>query len=206
MMHHALVVAGLGRCGSTLAMQMLHAAGVPTAGRWWDFEKGEPEHYALKGITAADWPELRGRAVKVLASPLTTTIERPVDVPIRVVWLTRDHEEQVKSQAKYLVAKAGFAPLTAAQRKALEASNRAQEIKLVRIWKDLGAMVTFLPYERLIKDPKNAAVALCVCAGLEGQFHIAIPAMCAAVLKSDPTCAPDMAMEERFAAAARAVA
>ncbi|MHB8286386.1 MAG: hypothetical protein ACYDD1_17175 [Caulobacteraceae bacterium] len=61
-----IIVSGLGRCGSSLTMQMLNAAGVHCVGSFPSFEGPECEAFQEGFITAERWAAVAGRAVKLL--------------------------------------------------------------------------------------------------------------------------------------------
>jgi hypothetical protein len=91
-----VVVAGLGRCGTSLAMQMLAAGGIPTTpanGPAYE----TPETGQRRPIDPDWWASQRGRAVKVL-DPHINAI--PGNLPVLVFVLTRDEREQAISQIK----------------------------------------------------------------------------------------------------------
>lgn len=91
-MKPTIVVAGFGRCGSSLVMQMLHAGGVPCAGRYPAFECPETSVEVTPEFIAVN----AGRAVKILDP-------QRVGIPgnVRIIWLDRDTREQAKSHAKF---------------------------------------------------------------------------------------------------------
>lgn len=97
-----LVVGGLGRCGTSLLMQMLQAGGVPCAGDWPAFEPAEA------GATPIDptwFAGLAGRAVKILDPHLARP---PVGrVPSVGIWMVRGFRQQARSQAKFAHAMSG---------------------------------------------------------------------------------------------------
>lgn len=91
-----IVVAGMGRCGTSLMMQMLAAGGVPCTGEWPAFESDRmtARHFDAKAFDA-----LGDCAVKLVdPAPL-----RPGRLPNHVViWLDRSVKEQARSQIKFL--------------------------------------------------------------------------------------------------------
>ena len=92
----ALIVAGLGRCGTSLLCQMLDAAGVPTCGTYPDFEVAELNRGRL---TAARIDEHAGQAFKVL-DPHKVGID-PSGRFVSI-FLTRDRAEQARSIVKFV--------------------------------------------------------------------------------------------------------
>lgn len=90
-----IIVAGLGRCGTSLTMQMLQAGGIPCVGEYPAFEDQRTD------ITALDYRwlgEQRGRAVKLLDPHRGAHSLRTIYAT--VIWLDRDPTEQAKSQIK----------------------------------------------------------------------------------------------------------
>jgi hypothetical protein len=86
-----LAVAGLGRCGLTMTMQMLGAGGLDV---WGDPPAYEPNHYV--GAWSSD-------AVK-LVDPIGNELSGLLPEPgaLQWLWLARDAKEQAKSMAKMI--------------------------------------------------------------------------------------------------------
>lgn len=95
-----LVVAGLGRCGSSLMMQMLQAGGMPCCGEFPAFELCE--HH--REYPTEWWHQWHGKAVKLL-DPHYSPI--PNDVHYVTLWMRRDFYQQAKSQLKFALAMMG---------------------------------------------------------------------------------------------------
>jgi hypothetical protein len=106
-----VVVSGLPRSGTSLAMNMLQAGGMPivTDGRR-PADQSNPEGYfelelvkTLPEDGGAAWlPEARGRAVKVV-SPLLTYLPETFDY--RVIFMRRELDEVIASQNAMLDAR-----------------------------------------------------------------------------------------------------
>ncbi len=93
-----IIVAGLGRCGSSLTMQMLHAAGVACLGRWPAFESNE----TVQATFCAYWLDRQANcAIKVLDPHRLPIGALPNHV---VIWLSRNETEQAKSMLKFVSA------------------------------------------------------------------------------------------------------
>jgi hypothetical protein len=162
-----LIVSGLPRSGTSLAMQMLAAGGLPafTDGfRVPDASnpRGYLEESRVRGLARdASWvSEADGRALKVVA-PLLRHL--PPGPTYRVVFVTRDIEEVLASQATML-AQAG------------QSAGRAETLRPVferqlaeaRDWARLNAeAVTDLPHALVIGAPAEAAARLADFAGGE---------------------------------------
>ena len=103
-----VVVSGLPRSGTSMAMKMLDAAGVPLVVDGLreadeDNPKGYFELERVKDLAnESDWAWLRtarGKAVKIISHLLRTL---PSDVNYKVVFMRRDINEVLASQAKML--------------------------------------------------------------------------------------------------------
>lgn len=92
-----IAVAGLGRCGLTMTMQMLDAGGLDV---WGDPPAYEPGHYA------ADFDEIDAvKLVDPIGSEITGLLPEPG--ALQWIWLQRDAKEQAKSMAKMVEAATG---------------------------------------------------------------------------------------------------
>lgn len=150
----AIVVAGLGRCGTSLMMQMLHAGGVPCVGDWPDFETNA----SMPGLFApSSFAAIRGKAIKLIT---------PADLPIGampnhvVIWLDRDPQEQARSQLKMLD---GIGAPVANNRKSMRAFvaglRRDRPLNMAAV--GVGRLPNLrLSFERLITRPAHTVDAL----------------------------------------------
>jgi hypothetical protein len=189
-MSYITIVAGFGRCGSSLVMQMLEAGGMPVTGNWPAFE--DERCSVVNGRIDRDWLKtIPGHAIKVLDPQL---IALPLDLSYRVIWCDRDHDEQAKSQIKFLATMCGF-PLGRAERwqqiAVFADSYRRDKVPAVR------ALLALKPpgllavrFEDLLRKPKEMAKVIAnYCGGLD------IEKMASAVRQRSVLCAPDMTME-----------
>lgn len=87
-----IAVAGLGRCGSSLTMQLLDAAGFPTVGSFPAYE--DDDHLA----EMAWHPSFGGRAFKFIDPHRWHALPPTIDL---LIWLDRDVGEQAASQIKF---------------------------------------------------------------------------------------------------------
>ena len=93
-----IMVAGLGRCGSSLVMQMLSAAGVPCIGTFPGFEV--LDHHRHRADDPHAWAAIAARkAVKVLDPQLAPP---PPGYAYRTIILQRDHAQQADSMLKLI--------------------------------------------------------------------------------------------------------
>ena len=101
-----IVVSGLPRSGTSLAMQMIHAGGIPavTDGQRTSDEDNPRGYFEFERVkqlkTDKAWlADAGGKVVKVIHLLLA---ELPDDRPYRVVFMRRDLREVVKSQSTML--------------------------------------------------------------------------------------------------------
>jgi hypothetical protein len=189
-----LVVAGLGRCGSSLTMQMLQAGGMPCVGTFPDLEVEETNHRDLDIHWLASFP---GHAIKVLDPHISRL---PREAKARVIWLDRDFREQAQSQAKMATA---FLRQPWPRASVLrDWAGGLREERRLAMNALRGRDILCLSYERLIRRPRETAweiVAFC-----SPMWLLKADAMAAAVRKDDPRCSPDLAMECALVAEAEA--
>ena len=178
-MSHTIVVAGLGRCGSSMLMQMLHLGGVPCVGDWPAFEDPRARHVVTREFVQA----CAGQAVKVL-DPHRTGLPGNV----RVVWLDRDRQQQAESHAKFLRLLTGVNPPREQRRKLPGALLRDTHAAMALIG---SRPLIRLRFEEVLRHPLKAAELL---AGFVG-----VPMDCGraagAVRARGPECAPGLDME-----------
>ncbi|WP_337846840.1 hypothetical protein [Sphingomonas sp.] len=176
-----VLVAGFGRCGSSLVMQMLHAGGMPCDGTFPDFEA-----ISLHLMSHDAWiARTRGRAVKVLDPHLYPP---PVGPDYRTIWLTRDPSEQARSALKLIGgpdtrhARRAFArSYVKDRRKAIQALMKADAHR---------AGILELSFEAIIREPLRVASSIAAFVGIEGRVPVAQMAKC--VIPRPVTCLPFM--------------
>lgn len=191
-----VIVAGLGRCGSSLTMQMLHTAGLRCAGAWPAFEPNEVDH---RPVDEAWLRGFQGGAVKVLDPHLTPL---PAGVPNLTIWLDRIPADQAASQAKFASMAVG-GPRPDRQHRRRWARKLMQERGHARaaLWAMGYGPALDVRYENLITRAVVEVVriaALLRPLGIEAD----VDAMRRCIRKTDPSCAPDLAMEMRLLAEA----
>jgi hypothetical protein len=106
-----VVVSGLPRSGTSMLMQMLAAGGMPVlTDSVREADENNPRGYfefepVKKLFRGADWlPEAKGKAVKIVA-PLLLGLPR--GLPCRVIFIERDLDEILDSQAKMIAHERG---------------------------------------------------------------------------------------------------
>lgn len=183
----AIGVCGYGRCGSTMAMQMLAAGGVPL------LPGAElPPHEVP--FASLHHRALAGHAVKLLDSPGYRAGLPPAPL-WRFVWLDRNPLQQALSHLKFLATMGRYRRTSdeverfAAEAKGLARSYQADRPRLLTILRGAGEVLVW-EYERVLANPRKAAKAL---AALWPGFDVAAAA--AAVHKRDGLCLPDLSVE-----------
>jgi hypothetical protein len=157
-----VVVSGLPRSGTSMAMKMLEAGGVPilTDGiRSADISnpKGYYEFEPVKNLDKngdLSWlPGARGKAVKIISFLLTYL---PEDYDYKVVFMQRDLDEAIASQNTMLVRRG-----EAAANRDDEQLRRAYEAHLEQIGRFLSRRACFstltLRYHEVVDRPRDAA-------------------------------------------------
>lgn len=148
------LVSGFGRCGSSLVMQMLEAAGLPMTGEYPAFE----DMIATDLDASLDkWLRRDGAAVKLLDPQRHNG---PRGIPCRVIWLDRDPTEQAKSQLKFgrLLGIPGWNSTSVAALAASYRKDRPEAVKRLSTWATEG-MIT-MTFESIITQPDAAAEML----------------------------------------------
>ena len=156
-----VVVSGLPRSGTSLVMQMLAAGGLEaltdgerTADE--DNPRGYLELEAVKRLRdGADWvADARGKAVKVISHLLN---HLPAREEYRVVFVERDLDEVLASQAKMIARRGQPTPPEEVVRKAFE-GHLAGFDRLIASRPDMSALR--LAYADTIADPVAATQRL----------------------------------------------
>ena len=157
------VVSGLPRSGTSLAMQMIHAGGIPalTDGQRTSDDSNPRGYFELERVKQLkqdkSWlDEAAGKVVKVIHLLLA---ELPDDRPYRVVFMQRDLREVVQSQATML-ARSGRTGGQLAPERLIAVYE--QQLKTVEQW--LAARTNFsvlrVPYAQLVSDPAGLVPAV----------------------------------------------
>ncbi len=180
-----LLVCGLGRCGTSLAMQILEAGGMPVTGEWPAFGASEMGHSRFD----PDWLVRReGHAVKLLDPH---RVRLPAGSRFEALWLDRHPREQARSQAKMMSTFFGVRP-TRQDIRALEVSLRRDRKAAMSGLARACVRVLRLRFERILSEPIVAAHLVCGFAGLPADR---VEAMAGAVRTRPPECRPDFAVE-----------
>lgn len=193
-MKPCIVVAGMGRCGTSLMMQMLAAGGVPCTGEWPAFESD----LAMAGrFDAKAFDALGDCAVKLVdPAPL-----KPGRLPNHVViWLDRSVPQQARSQIKFLRWNGQRVEESRRTRLAFESGLRRE-----RLGNRLSLGVPGRTYsitasfEMLINYPRRTAREIALFLSAHG-WTVDADAMARQVVRRQPDCYPGMMELELLAA------
>jgi hypothetical protein len=182
------IVAGFGRCGSSLVMQMLAAGGMPTPGSEY------PSYEIPKGraVNPEAWAAMGG-AVKILDPHINRP---PAGLPYRWIWIDRNPVEQAKSMVKFMVA-CGAAVDPAKESIAvskLAASFMRDRSRANGVMREYSHRILKLRFEDILADPVGAAnqiAVFCFVTQEKGKM-LDEAAMVKAVIPRHPDCLPYM--------------
>lgn len=179
-----IVVAGLGRCGTSMLMQMLAAGGIACVGEAPAYEDARTE----ASVEAGWFETLAGQAVKILDPHL-------VGVPAAqweamVILLERRHSEQAKSMGKMLRLLEGL-PIEKRHVTRIEKSLRIDSATVRSALSGLPQLR--LQFEEVLANPMAAATA--IENFLAPCFVVDTRRMAAAVRPRMSQCAPGLDME-----------
>jgi len=186
-----LVVSGLARCGSSLTMQMLHAAGMHCAAAPPDFAD---ERFMLPGSRITKKLLARYDAIRLLELHL---LEFEAGADFAVLWLDRNSIEQARSQLKMI---GHIFPRTieldGGARTALDNMARGIREDMHRAQaKIAGRHVYRLNFEDLVGFPFAAAGEIARFVKEVTGRELSPVVMGSRVLKRGPECQPDMRIE-----------
>lgn len=183
------VVAGLGRCGSSMVMQMLVAGGMEATGAagppFW--EDGRATWLPINN----EWlDECKGKVVKLLG---VNRMYPPAGHSYRWVWMDRDRAEQVKSQHK-------IAKWLGRQRAPIDL-GRTRRDSLAKI-ETIGGPVLELQYESIVSDDVCLSETMANAAAIQLAQFCELPpdsveAMAAVVRKRSGKCSKEVEEERQ---------
>ncbi len=190
-MKPTLFVAGLGRCGTSLVLQMLDAAGMKCAGKYPDFEPVEMKSFS-KPVDTSWLKSNAGSAIKWLDPHKVRVATSEIDAS--VIWMHRDHHQQAKSQAKFMEALLGV-HLARSDISKLKNQLRTETKLALRATRPLPLHV--ICFERLLSEPaETAANIVQFLHGTGHQFsHDPVSLMADQVIPRKPKCMPDLSIE-----------
>ena len=179
-------VSGMGRCGSSMVMQMLYCGGMPI-----DLNKA-PWPYVEDArqtteLANQEWVrEYYGSALKWLEP---TTFLPPM-LPFLTIWLDRDPKQQAKSHVKFNMAR-GRSDVrrqmnSQSWRRFMEGKKARRPVAL-KVWRRRGPLLC-LEYEQIKSKPLLASKAIAEFLGRD----LNVEAMATAVRDKETKCRPDM--------------
>jgi len=170
------IVAGFGRCGSSLVMQMLAAGGMPTPYSEFPSYEIRTQNLFL--------PNLYGGAIKVLDPHIN---KPPEGHDYRFIWLDRDPMQQARSMAKFFAAvkPEGLPDFSESQVQKLAESFRRDRPKCQSFMFNYTHRVMKIRFEDILADPMAAAARISVFCGM-----LNTGLMAAQVRPRGPECLP----------------
>jgi hypothetical protein len=178
------VVSGFGRCGSTLMMRLIHAAGIPVVAD--SMEGGLEYGPALKLPKESEWLKgCIGKVVKILDPQRYTP---PPGLPYRFIWLNRDPTQQAKSQIKMLQTIFGAACVRNEPAVLARSMVRDRPTAIAAMQK-LSKEVAVFRFEDLIESPVMQCMRL---AGWLGK-SVDVAALASIIRNRETDCLPYMA-------------
>jgi hypothetical protein len=146
-----LIVCGLGRCGTSMMMQMLAAGGMPVQGRWPAFEVDN----ALPQNMSADWlVACNGSAIKLIDPHRFEQDLRAVD-DLAFILMQRDLNEQAASALKFM----GVHGTRDARRK-MSSSLRTDLFHTRKMLRYLQIPTIAVSFEKVLRNPMFMADVL----------------------------------------------
>lgn len=182
-----LLVAGLGRCGTSLMMRMLSTGGVSCAGQMPDFEI---DRMAPGAPSPAAWLAQQERSAVKWLDPHRVPL--PADLPRAVIWLDRDVAEQAKSQIKLLDQMMGISTARNQRRRWVQSLRTDRRRALAMLGDGPRLMLTF---EDILQRPTATACRVRDFVRGLGWGAPDGEAMAACVLPRSPRCLPGMDIE-----------
>lgn len=180
-----ILVAGLGRCGSSLVMQMLSAAGVPAIGTYPAFEDRMTAEMPAIDAQREFFDRCPGRAVKLLDPHLH---QPPIGLHYRTIFLTRHPAEQAKSMLKLIGERNDRKARRAMEHSVRRDTGRARDA-VIRIG---DGRFYNMPFEHLIHDPLGAAEGIAKWVWNWRDQPLDVEKMARCVRQRPATCLPYM--------------
>lgn len=188
-----IAVCGLGRCGSTLVMEMLDEGGIHP------YPGGSPrgyEHTQMLGSSGRQW--LRhvtytgaGHSIKLLGGAVDFTQLRRAPGGWVFIWLSRNHEQQARSQAKLLDA--FLRPSTPTPWEPFADSFTTEEATAHTALRSVpGSRFYSTSFEHILAHPWASAAEL---AGWVEPLTLDVAAAAGAVIPRTPECQPTLDFE-----------
>lgn len=186
-----VVVTGLGRCGSSMLMQMLKAGGADTAGTFPSF--GDVQKRVGGRI---DLTGLVGTCFKVIDPHKTTMVHSRLiplgAISVKWIWMERRFAEQAKSQAKIVELVNGWKGKKISSAKLRNWAHNL-DFETQHVLKGLRGPVLRLQFEELLRFPIQQGEKIKEFL-LPDQKYDPI-AGATAVRERGPHCLPDIELE-----------
>lgn len=176
-----IFVAGMGRCGTSLVMQILHAGGIKCLG---GFPAFEPECVGFDRDTRSLISQT-GVAMKILDPQLSSWPEK---FDAKIIWLNRDMREQSKSQIKFLQASTNAVIDSKAWRDVWK-SLKIDKFKCVDWWNRCSTEPLFLSFEEVLSDPETSIRQI------ENFIGVKLPNAESCVIRRSPKSRRDISLE-----------
>lgn len=178
-----IVVAGFGRCVSTMAMHMLRAGGIPWV----------PGTHEVSGEQTLPVQFMAGYASK----HLFTNVDHVRSVHwwprVTVLWCSRAPREQARSGLKFAE---GFGiPFPRISVSSLARQIEQWEREAAAFLVDSGAQLAHLDFDNALRDPVLASRMLADRLGLYVGAELDMRAMASVIHRRSPRCLPDLAYE-----------
>ncbi len=150
-----IVVAGQGRCGTSLVMRMLQTAGIEL---YYTQENSfETEEMMELAAGKSAWLDgVEGKAVKILLPVLN---KLPNGRQYRIIYLTRNKEQQAKSMIKMMDSILGRHGHNTKLKNVKNGITR-DDIASIQYLQSVSKDVVVMSFEELIADPLRASTRL----------------------------------------------
>lgn len=183
----SIIVSGLGRCGTSLVMQMLDSGGVLTTGQWPAYECAE-----TMGDTATHHAWLRsieGRAAKLLDPHRCSP---PRDLPALVIWLDRDVDQQAQSQIKFTEMLCGVSRPSRMRRRQLASLLTTERCAALAALDGPDRRRLMLRFEHLVEAPYEAAQMIAGFLKLQAEVQMDAARAAAVAIPRSGRCFPGL--------------
>ena len=176
------IVAGFGRCGSSLVMQMLSAGGMDCTSETSEWPSYEDQRQTTLLPSESEWlNEFNGKAIKVL-EPAKYLIGVS-GLNARAIWLDRAPKQQAKSTAKLLreTRELNMSHDDIAKMAKYFKEERARNIRVLQ--KAINGPLRRMRFEDILRCPQIAAAVI-------SDFvpGLRMKPMAAAILDRKPDC------------------
>ncbi|MBA4306452.1 MAG: hypothetical protein C0429_06905 [Sphingopyxis sp.] len=184
-----ILICGSGRCGSTLLMTMLNAAGIPCVGEQPDFECLDTVQLAKVDYEVFE-RRITGKAVKLLDPHLLPLRAMP---DAHVIWLKRNTVQQARSMMKLAAQVVGRGAVDDSRRgrRAMSQNLRTESKRIPPLLSKhvQPKTMSVMDFETIIEHPSAFARALCDYLGIPKE-KAADMARC--VVDRETDCLPYM--------------